>query len=142
MPRRKDARVFGRHDCGLGAWQEARATISRFLPNLHLLHLARKKMGSSWQPAALGSPVNGKAKPQGPLATVKIMKKRVTRQFACYTPRLPLPMVTIIQVPPPSPLQHNKQSKTGYSLTTEVNLNGTIEKSGELEGTRHVAYPT
>lgn len=45
--------------------------------------------------------------------------------------------LTILQVPPPSPLEHNKQSQTGYGLTTEVNLNGTIDRvSGELEGTR------
>lgn len=45
--------------------------------------------------------------------------------------------LTILQVPPPSPLKHNKQSQTGYGLTTEVNLNGIIGKvSGELEGTR------
>lgn len=40
----------------------------------------------------------------------------------------------------PLPPEHNKQ--TGYSLTTEVNLNGTIDKvCGELEGTRRTAYP-
>ena len=45
--------------------------------------------------------------------------------------------LTILQVPPPSPLEYNKQSQTGYGLTTEVNLNGIIDRvSGELEGTK------
>lgn len=43
---------------------------------------------------------------------------------------------------PSLPPQHNKQSQTGYSLTTEVSLNGSIDKvNPQLEGSRHLVYP-
>lgn len=85
--RRKDARVCGRQGCGPGGPVRGRLDLQapRALPPAR----GWEGYGASWQPAALGKPVRGEAKPQGPLANAADLKKRVTRQLDCCPPRLP-----------------------------------------------------
>lgn len=90
--------------------------------------------GKQLAATAPGNPVSEKAAPPGPLANaVGMVKKRVTTRFNCCTPRLPLAHGNYLTGSSPQPLEHNKQSQTGYSLTTEVNLNGSMDRMGSLE---------
>lgn len=90
--------------------------------------------GKQLAATALGNLVSGKTASPGPLANaVEMVKKRVTTRFNCCTPRLPLAHGNYLTGSSPQPLKHNKQSQTGYSLTIEVNLNGTTDRRESLK---------
>lgn len=104
-------------------------------------------METSWQPVA---PVSEKLKSQGPLAHVVEIMKRVARPLELALPvellhseTLPLPSGNYLTGSSPHPTPRAQQATAkGYSLTIEVNLNGTMAKvSGEREGTGYIAYP-
>lgn len=94
---------------------------------------AREGHGKQLAATALGNPVSEKAAPPGTLANaVGVVRERVTTRFHCCTPPPPLAHGNYRTVPPPPP-EHNKQSQTGYSLTTEVNLSGSMGRTGSLK---------
>lgn len=118
---------------GVMAWEPARSQsnhVSRSLrPHCTQPGGRREVEGSLLH---LGIMSLKKAKPQGPLAHGDEMKKRITRQLNCCAPRLPWPMVTILQVPPPAPHSTSNRKQDTVS-PLKVNLNGTIDSVGSLK---------